>query len=313
VTDASEAPFPELRLREEQLLEGHWEPAAALYHFSTRLQGADLELPEDETERFEQIAAEADRAAAEFVARHGKPPGHFHSHGEKPMELPLIRPEGGLYDALAARKTTRGFERGRPISLERLSVLLYEVFGCRGFAFVHPDIVVLRKGSPSGGGLHPLEAYPLVQAVDGVEPGLYHYVVRDHALELVVGLEAAEVRRLVTAFTCGQVFFSSAPVAIALTARFPRTFWKYRRHPKAYATLLLDAGHLSQSFYLVCADLGMGAFFTNIVNSSEIEERLGLDGLAEGALGMLGCGFPASGGSLLDPEFAAYVPRETAL
>jgi putative peptide maturation dehydrogenase len=313
VTDAPEEPFPELRLRDEQLREGQWEPAAALHHFSTKLHGADLELPEDEDERFEEVAAEADRVAAEFVERHGKPPGHFHSHGQKFLELPLIHPEGGLYEALAARRTTRGFERGRPISLDRLSVLLYEVFGCRGFASVHPALTVLRKGSPSGGGLHPLEAYPLVQAVDGVEPGVYHYAVRDHALELVVGLQAAGVRHLVTAFTCGQVFFASAPVAIALTARFPRSFWKYRRHPKAYATLLLDAGHLSQSFYLVCADLGLGAFFTNVVNGSEIEERLGLDGLDEGAIGMLGCGFPASGGSLLDPEFTAYVPRETAL
>jgi putative peptide maturation dehydrogenase len=224
-----------------------------------------------------------------------------------------VRGKGGLYDALEARRTTRGFDSTRTLPLERLALLLYEVFGCRGQSVIGPEIVALRKASPSGGGLHPVEVYPLIRNVEELEPGVYHYSVRDHRLELVATVGAREATEAIRAFTAGQIWFADAAVVFVLTARFERNFWKYRRHPKAYATLLLDAAHLSQVFYLVCADLGLGAFFTNLVDGARIEGRLGLDGYLEGGLALCGCGFPSQTSSPLEPEFLPYVPGKTAV
>jgi putative peptide maturation dehydrogenase len=300
----------DLRDREDRLAR-EWLPAAALYHFSTRRRGSDLQVPADADE----IAAGADEAAARFVDRHGPPPGHFHSlaRPRRVDELPLVPKTGGLYDALADRRTTRGFDPDRPLALEQLALLLYEVFGCRGYAVIHPDVVTLRKSSPSAGGLHPIEAYPLIRNVDGVEPGLYHYGARDHVLELVAPFDQPAAEAAIGQLTAGQAWLGSAGAAIVLTARFSRSFWKYRRSPTAYATLLMDAGHLSQTFYLVCAELGLGAFLTNVVDSAAVVERLGLDGCAEGPLAVLGCGFPADVRSSLDPEFLPFTPRETTI
>ena len=75
----------------------------------------------------------------------------------------------------------------------------------------------------------------------------------------------------------------------------------------------MDAAHLSQTFYLVCADLGLGAFVTAAINGANIEERLGLDGFTEGALAICGCGIPAEHQSAADPKFLPYVPGETVL
>jgi nitroreductase len=75
----------------------------------------------------------------------------------------------------------------------------------------------------------------------------------------------------------------------------------------------MDAAHLSQTFYLVCADLGLGAFVTAAINGANIEERLGLDGFGEGALAVCGCGVPAGGASPLEPEFLPYIPGERIL
>jgi nitroreductase len=94
-----------------------------------------------------------------------------------------------------------------------------------------------------------------------------------------------------------------------MAARFYRSFWKYRRHQKAYASLMMDAAHLSQTLYLVAAELGLGAFVTAAVNGANIEERLGLDGWSEGVLAMCGCGKPSSKRSVLEPSFTRYVPR----
>jgi putative peptide maturation dehydrogenase len=299
----------ELRRRDGVLAQSGWLPAAACYHFTTKLRHVDLGLPDDAR----RIAKDADAAAARFVDRHGPPPAHFHSLGDAAVELPLVRGEGGLYEALARRRTTRGFDRAQPLPLEQIALLLYEVFGCRGYSTIGPEIVALRKASPSGGGLHPVEVYPLIRHVVGLEPGLYHYSQREHALEPVAMFSADEAAQTISAFTTGQIWFADAAAAFVLTARFRRNFWKYRRHPKAYATLLLDAAHLSQAFYLVCADLGLGAFFTNLVDGARIEERLRLDGYSEGALALCGCGVAAAGGSPLEPEFVPYVPGKTAI
>lgn len=308
--DRNDEPFTELRRRDEVLGSVAWHPGAALYHFSTRLGDTDLGLSFDQ----ERIAADAERAAAEFVERHGPAPPHFHAVDGETVELPLVRRPGGLYEALARRRTTRGFDAERSVTLEQLAIVLHEVFGCRGLTRLHGDEVVgLHKGSPSGGGLHPVEAYPVVRSVEGVQPGLYHYGVRDHVLELVAPLDPIEAGAAISSFTTGQSYFASAAAGIVLTGRFERSFWKYRAHPTAYATVLMDAAHLSQTLYLVCAELGLGAFLTNLLDARSIERALGLDGYREGAVALAGFGVPASRQSPLDPEFLPYVPGNKAV
>lgn len=148
--------------------------------------------------------------------------------------------------------------------------------------------------------------------VTGLEPGLYHYNVKDHALDQVVELTRARASELADEFTAGQSYCRDAQALFIMTSRFYRSFWKYRKHPKAYAVLLMDAGHLSQTFYLVCAELGLGAFVTAAINSVNIEQVLGLDGFLEGAIAILGCGKPAAE-NLTDPRFQPFVPRKTEL
>jgi putative peptide maturation dehydrogenase len=222
-----------------------------------------------------------------------------------------VRREGALYETLALRKTSRTFDRSRPVTEEQLAVLLRETFGAQGYAEIVDGVYGLRKTSPSGGGLHPVEAYPLVVDVPGVEAGLYHYAVGRHALELVEPLAEAEARDLAVSLVCGQEWFRDASVHVLLSARFERSFWKYRRHEKAYAVVLMDAAHLSQTFALVGAELGLGTFVTAAVNGGDADARLGLDGLAEGTLAVVGCGGLVEESSYLQPEFLPYVPRET--
>ena len=71
---------------------------------------------------------------------------------------------------------------------------------------------------------------------------------------------------------------------------------------------LMDAGHLSQTFYLVCAELSLGAFVTAAINNADVDERLGLDGFAEGSLAIVCCGPLVEESSYLQPEFTPYRP-----
>jgi putative peptide maturation dehydrogenase len=181
-------------------------------------------------------------------------------------------------------------------------VLRY-VFGYHGFARLFGEITTLKRTSPSAGGFHPVEAYPLVLRVEGVEPGLYHYDSHGHALERLAPVEPAEGRELAAQFVCGQTYFADAHVLVVLAVRFERAFWKYRNHPKALGALLMDAAHLSQTLYLVSTDLGLGAFVTAAINNVDIDERLGLDGYGDGALAVCGFGVPSPTPSPFDPVF----------
>jgi SagB-type dehydrogenase family enzyme len=192
--------------------------------------------------------------------------------------------------------------------MTKWSTVLRYVFGCHGYAQVVPGVVWIKRTSPSGGALHPIEAYPIVSNVEGVEPGIYHYSARDHSLVLLSPLDRDEAQRTATSFMGGQSYFGAAPVSFVLTARFARTHWKYRRHHKAYAGILMDAAHLSQTLYLVSGELGLGAFVTIAINARDMEERLGLDGVSEGAIAMTGCGPRAPGDSPLELQISPVPP-----
>src|SRR5262249_53935229 len=154
-------------------------------------------------------------------------------------------------------------------------------------------VQLLKKGAPSAGGLHATEAYLLIQRVDGVAPGLYHYHPVDHALEPIRAVDAADTAALARRFVAAQAYFVDAPAFVIPFARFRRNFWKYRNHAKAYRALVLDVGHLSQTMYLAATELGLAAFFTAAVNEADIEDAFGLDPLEEGVLAVSGFGLRA--------------------
>ena len=274
---------------DERLRDSGWNLYAAGYHFLTRWRGVDIRDEEGDV-----IPSDAEAVRA-FLQKHGTPPPAFRDVHESRtvIDLPIAEPGGGLYSALAARRTTRSFDSSRPLALEELALVLKHVFGAIASARTPGgEIVTLKRTSPSAGGLHPIEAFPLLSNVAGVDPGIYQDDAQRHALALLEPLEREAARSLATQFVSGQTYFGSAHALLLLVARFVRSNWKYRRHQKAYASVLLDAGHLSQTLYLVATDRGLGAFVTDVINNAEIDDRLGLDGIDEGVVAACGPAFP---------------------
>lgn len=313
VSSQADPLLAELLRRDEQLTDGRWNIYAALFHSLTRWSDVDFRrrLGPD----LEELAVQPAEAVEALVKRHGPPPPHFHTaeRALSELELPIVRRKGGLFDTLGERRTARAFNRGAAVTTDEMASVLYEVFGCRAYAQLGAGIAVLKRTSPSGGSLHPIEPYVLVRNVVGIDPGIYHYRADRHALELIEPLTEPDATELAAQFTSGQAYFAGASALFILTARFSRSFWKYRKHRRAYSVLLLDAGHLSQTLYLVCAELGLGAFVTAAFNGADIEERLRLEPFAEGVLAVSGCGRPSRTPSNLEPEFFPYVPRETTV
>jgi putative peptide maturation dehydrogenase len=291
VSDEPAEPFVRLRRRDAELTALGWHPAAAAFLVGTRWDGQRV------------TAQRRDGSRPPKPPRIGAPQPPFHLREGVSVPLAEVDPDDEFHRLLHLRRTTRSFDADRPVTELELATLLRSVWGAHGSTPLAHGDVALKKTSPSGGGLHPVEVYPFVRRVDGLEPGIYHYRSGDHELTRLTALDGAACLGLLERATAGQWYFADADVAFVMTARFSRSFWKYRRHAKIFRAILLEAGHLSQTFYLLCTQLGLGPYITAAIDDAELERALDLDPLFEAPLAVCGCGRAPAQRSPLDPEF----------
>ncbi|MEO8670372.1 MAG: putative peptide maturation dehydrogenase [Tahibacter sp.] len=306
VSDAETPGMRNLRDAEARLTRIGWHDLAAVYHAFTRWSG----IEGDEGRREHSEEAHRERLV-EQVDLHGTPPGHFTTRDDalSRQRLPRAAFDDEFAQLLRARRTTRAYDTQAMLPIALFSQMLYASFGVQGSREFAPGLVALKKTSASGGGLHPLEAYPVVIRVEGLATGLYHYSAADHTLELLEALSETEARDIVSQFTIGQVYFAQAHACVIHVARFDRNYWKYREHAKAYKAVLMDSAHLSQTFYLMAAHLKLGAFYTAAINDGDIGLRLGLDPLVAAAVGLNGVGIADWSANPLHFEAEPYDPH----
>lgn len=271
----------------------HWHQDAAVAHVFSRWS------------RNDSIAAQREsrlQSVHDLVEEFGPPPPHFHRRGDAVARVALAEPERTVLDDLLERRVTcRNFDPAVPLSMDQLATMLKRAFGAHGSEELAPGAVALKKNHPSGGGLHPVEAYLIVQRVAGLAPGLYHYNVEAHALDRLHDLSTDVAQEFATVAVAGQEYFAGAPVLLVMAARFARSMWKYRNHPKIYRAILLELGHISQNLYLTATEMNLGAFITAAINEVEIEQAFGLEPMSEGPLCV--CGFGARAAERATVEF----------
>jgi putative peptide maturation dehydrogenase len=274
------------RERDARLRETSWWPPAAVVQSFGRWQDVDVAAMEQQHGR---------RRVSSMIEQHGLPPPESSAFGSPERRVPLPAPVCTAFDELLHKRSTcRNFDPQASIALGELASVLHRVFGAQASEELEPGAIMLKKNSPSGGGLHPIEAFVFAQRVDGLAPGLYHYHCIDHVLEPLAGPVQDELAASAHELVAGQDWFANAPVMLLMAARFQRNYWKYRNHPKAWKVIQLDAGHLSQNLYLSATELGYGAFVTGAINDGCAERLFGLDGISTGAVAVFGFGTRAA-------------------
>jgi SagB-type dehydrogenase family enzyme len=209
--------------------------------------------------------------------------------GAKKMLLPT-RPffDSEFIRVLMTRKTHRQFSN-QELTLEAVSQLLSLVWGVTGYLHSPRFGKLLHKTSPSGGARHPGEVYLMALRVKGLRAGLYHYHPAHHHLETI---STNATRDKAWRYCARQDYVRKAAALFLMTAVFRRAMWKYHQ-PRAYRVVLLDTGHLCQTFCLVATWLGLAPFCTAALKDTLIEEDLGIDGIRESVLYVAGVGLPA--------------------
>ena len=186
-----------------------------------------------------------------------------------------------LMDAIARRKSVRVYS-GESLAAETLSFLLWASGGAGRTERGH-----VYRTAPSAGALYPIETYLAVQAVTGVDPGIYHYAVKHHALEEI---RKGEYGHDITQAALGQKMCLNAAVVFIWTAIFCRSKWKYR--DRAYRYIYLDAGHMAENLALAATSIGLGTCQIGALFDNEVNAVVGVDGSDESVIYMSVVGTP---------------------
>lgn len=214
----------------------------------------------------------------------GQQPPRYKTYADVPtINLPSFKsiqanstdPANDAKDFMAViteRRSRRTYSQQFVLSLNLLSQLLYLA---HGITWDQRDF----RTVPSSGALYPLEIYPIVHRVEGVEPGIYHHAIQGHQLEQ---LRSGDFRQPLIQAGLNQDFLGEANVCFVVTGMFQRTRWKY--HERTYRYVLMEAGHLGQNLYLAATALGLGVCGVGAFLDTPLNQLLDLDGEHEAAL-----------------------------
>ena len=258
-----------------------WNPSVGLFHTATK------------NTRFLALDEVLDKLGAQ--SKHWPMPAPVKRYASvENVPLPLPQKRGAFADALRKRRTWRRFD-GKPVALEAFATLLHMTAGVQHWVTARGEGRVALKTSPSGGARHPIELYVLARRVGGLSPGVYHYAADDHLLErLPDSTEPPPFDRILPT----QWWYRDAAALVLFTAVFERTRWRYQT-PRAYRAVLLEAGHVCQTFCLTATWLGLAPFCSMAIDDRAAERLLGIDGVSESVLYAAGVGTrPARDGKM---------------
>lgn len=189
-----------------------------------------------------------------------------------------ILPLGSLEDTFKNRHSSRKFDMNAKLSFDELSTLIYYSAGVRPAEETDPNLI--RRFYPSGGARYPLEVYLGVQRVEGLEPAIYHYNVKDNLLENIGSKEW--VNELLPGLY--YPWSREAAVIFIITTAWDRNFIKYR--DRGYRIVLMEAGHLAQNLALTAAALSIGCCNSVGFHNGKINEVLDIENRDEDSLYM---------------------------
>lgn len=166
---------------------------------------------------------------------------------------------------LQGRMSRRNFDPAATLSLKKLSTLLH---WSAGISRNREKPEQSFRFYPSGGARYPLELYLALRGNVEVETGVYHYNVKKHALERLLGEEGEQALRGIPNYP----FIKDAAVVVYVGAIFERNMRKYRE--RGYRFVVMEAGILLHNFFMVSGAMGLGMCPSGAIVEERVEEIL---------------------------------------
>ena len=190
-----------------------------------------------------------------------------------PTDLPA--PTADTFAALAPGDPPA---RPAPLDLARLAALLFFSAGVTRVKTYPGGAQIHFRAAASTGALYQTEVYVIAGAVQGLEPGVYHFSPGDFSLRR---LRAGDFRGAVALATADDAA-AAQPASVILSAIYWRNTWKYQA--RGYRHLFWDSGTLLAQLLAVARALDLPARLITGFVDAQLNGLLGLDAEKEGAL-----------------------------
>ncbi len=177
------------------------------------------------------------------------------------MPVPATDSSFSVERAINERMSIRSY-KDTPLTLKEVSQLLWASQGI---------VASGRRASPSAGATYPLEIFLVAGKVEGLKPGLYKYINKEHSLELI---KEGDLRPALSAAALGQDTLLKAPATLVVTAVFERTRARYGARAERYVHM--EAGHVGENIMLQATALGLGTVPVGAFVDSEVKKLLGV-------------------------------------
>jgi SagB-type dehydrogenase family enzyme len=204
-------------------------------------------------------------------------------------KIALPAPAGTLMSlekCLARRRTARRFGH-TALGLEKLSALLYRAIAPTREVTLSDEqgLRLMTRPYASGGGLYPIEIYPVLMNVAEHSVQVTHYDPFAHQLSVIGTPSRAEVLQ---AFGDVEERLNAASVVFVLTSVTERTAVKYGM--RGYRFALLEAGQIAQNLSLCAVSEGLGSLPWGGYADDDVGRLLGIDNVREIVVHLLSIG-----------------------
>lgn len=189
---------------------------------------------------------------------------------EETLSLPFT-----LDKVIRARASRRDFSY-QALTLAELSTLFQYTYGIRTYFPAYNSRTWPMRHVPSSGALQAVEMYAIVNQVEDLRKGLYHYNPISHSLEL---LNEGNMRWKITRCCLFQEWLQHASVVLVLTCNMKRVEWKYGA--RGYRYIHIDTGIVTNSLYLVATALRLRTCAVAAFLDDAVNDLLQIDGRDE--------------------------------
>ncbi len=244
---------------------GHRDNLALLYHRAAAIQPWQLQQP-----------AGMQKHLSPSVQRLTRSAYMQHSWAER-LPLPSSADDLGVLADTAFINTARATPSA-PVALAQLGTLLRYSAGADSVPLGEGEYY-LRRYLASSGNLGSAEVYLIAMDLEGLQPGLYHYLVVDHTLEVLrPGHFAHDLISCIPSSEPTVVeAISEAAAVLVITSAVGRQYSKYSQ--RGYQYCLLDAGLLAHRLDLLTQQIGLGIELAWNFYDEQLADLVGLDGI----------------------------------
>jgi SagB-type dehydrogenase family enzyme len=175
------------------------------------------------------------------------------------LPQPVRKGQLSVEEAIMGRRSRRDFANDS-VLVDEISQLCWAAQGVT-------DPTYGLRTAPSAGGLYPLELFLVVGNSD-LEAGVYHYLPREHAVEVV---KKGDFRKQLREASLDQAWIEDGALDFVIAAVYDRTTVKYgERGTLRYVPM--EAGHVAENIYLQAQSLGLGTVSVGAFDDDRVRD-----------------------------------------